>query len=195
MGRTVIAQRRKNRKARPQPKHRMDGTFKVSKVGKYNAQGSRIDGYFFHSKAEATRYCQLKRLAEQGTIVQLQLQPRFPISVDGQAICVYIADFQYKVMNEYGTVTAIIVEDVKGMVTPEYRLKSKLFTAKYRMPIHELPGQWVERYEGLTGPACLPIIKELGDVKLARKKAKAAAKRAAARNVVGEATEVASEGS
>lgn len=178
MGRPVIPQRRKNRKARPQPKHRMDGTFKVSKVGKYNAQGQKIDGHFFASKAEAARYCQLKRLLEAKRIEKLELQPKYPITIDGIPICTYIGDFRYVQLGEYGNAVAIVVEDVKGMITPEYRLKSKLFQAKYRMPLHELPAQWVDDYEGLTGPECMPIIKEKGDVKEARRKAKLAKRRA-----------------
>ena len=184
MSRPVIPQRQRKRGIkRKQPNHRMDGTFKVSKVGKYNAQGSHIDGHFFASKVEADRYCQLKRLVEAGRIERLELQPKYAITVDGMSICTYVADFRYLWRNPmYGTV--MIVEDVKGMVTPEYRLKSKLFQAKYRMPLHELPGQWVSQYEGLTGPECMPIVKELGDVQAARRKVRQAKKRAAARAMV-----------
>jgi len=71
----------------------------------------------------------------------------------------------------------IVVEDVKGMITPEYRLKSKLFRAIYASPLYELPGQWIEDYEGKVGPECMPIIKEKGDVKEARRKAKLAKRR------------------
>lgn len=177
MSRKVIPQRRKNRKARPQPKHRLDGTFKVSKVGKYNAQGQRIDGIFFASKAEAGRYCQLKRLVEAGTITHLETQPSYPMSVKGVPICTYRADFRYRWVVD-GRVHEIVVEEVKGLETPEFKLKAKLYRAIYGTELYVLPGQWLEDYEGRVAPECMPTIKEKGDVKEARRKAKAAKRRA-----------------
>lgn len=196
MGRTVLPQRRRKRGARPQPKHRIDGSFKVSKVGKYNAQGRRVDGHFFHSDAEATRYCQLRRMEETGKIRQLELQPRYELRVEGKLITTYIADFRYQILNEAGWVQAIIIEDVKGIVLDVYKIKRDFCQALYRIKVHELPAQWVLKYEGLHALELEPLLKELGDVKAARKKARAAKKRAAARAVVDKETEgVASEGS
>ena len=179
MGSRVLPQRRRKRGARPQPKHRMDGSFKVSKVGKYNAQGKRIDGHFFASDAEAQRYIQLRRLEEAGRIRQLELQPVYRCTIENRKICDYRADFRYRVVSETGMVLAVCIEDVKGIVLNEYLIKKKLTEALYRIEVDELPAQWIARYEGLTAIECRPIVKELGDVKAARKKARLAKARAA----------------
>lgn len=92
---------------------------------KFNAQKTEIDGIVFASKAEATRYSQLKVLLESGIIRNLELQPKFPIIVNGTKVATYIADFAYF------TDTTRTVEDVKGMITPVYRMKKKLVEALY----------------------------------------------------------------
>ena len=57
-------------------------------------------------------------------IKKLELQPSYQIEVNGQKICKYIADFKYldKDGNEH-------IEDVKGILTPVFRLKQKLLRA------------------------------------------------------------------
>jgi hypothetical protein len=92
---------------------------------KYRAQPVVIDGIRFASKAEARRYGQLKLLEKAGEISGLQLQPKFPIVVNGVKVCAYIADFAYF------TATGRVVEDVKGVQTPMFRLKRKLVEAIY----------------------------------------------------------------
>lgn len=92
---------------------------------KFNAQRTEVDGILFASKAEAVRYGQLKALQETGVILNLELQPKFPIIVNGKKVATYIADFTYF------TATERVVEDVKGMITPVYRMKKKLVEALY----------------------------------------------------------------
>jgi hypothetical protein len=86
-----------------------------------------LDGILFDSKAEATRYAELKMLLRAGQIQKLELQPRFPL-IPAQAeerSLSYVADFAYEVDGHR------IVEDVKGMRTDVYKLKRKLFRAMY----------------------------------------------------------------
>ena len=83
-----------------------------------------MDGIVFHSEREMKRYWELKLLVRAGTIVDLELQPRFPLIVNGAKICTYVADFRYKDLSG-----RTVIEDVKGMRTPEYVIKSKLFHA------------------------------------------------------------------
>lgn len=99
---------------------------------KYNAEPTWIEGQRFASKAEAHRYAELLVLEEQGVISQLELQPRFEILHEFRDFTgrrhpatFYVADFQYV---EDGRP---MVEDVKGMITPVYRLKRKFFLAQY----------------------------------------------------------------
>jgi len=67
-----------------------------------------------------------------GEIINLELQPKFPIEVNGIKICTYIADFRYKERD--GTE---VVEDCKGFKTDVYRLKKKLVKAIYGIEILE----------------------------------------------------------
>jgi len=58
----------------------------------------------------------------------LELQVRFALEVNGQKICTYIADFRYEKENANGD-WETIVEDAKGVETPEFKLKKKLMKA------------------------------------------------------------------
>jgi hypothetical protein len=122
----------------------------AARKGKYNAAGERIDGRWFASAAEARRYEQLKRMVDSGQIERLELQPMFPIVVNGAMICKYKADFRYQVLDPRGRVLDVVVEDVKGMLTDVYVMKKKLVEALHGVKIHELPSRLVGKWEGLT---------------------------------------------
>nr|UVM92108.1 MAG: protein of unknown function DUF1064 [Bacteriophage sp.] len=104
---------------------------------KYHAKKTVMDGITFDSKREADRYLVLKGMEEDGLIEDLRRQVRYelipPFDVDGRHYrpVFYVADFVYR---EDGKE---IVEDVKGMRTDVYRLKSKLFAKRYGMSIKE----------------------------------------------------------
>lgn len=100
---------------------------------KYGAVRVVIDGIPFDSTREGERYGELKRLRDAGIIADLELQPRFPLTVNGITIGHYVADFRY-VDRERGVV---VTEDVKGVRTPVYRLKKKLVEALYGIEITE----------------------------------------------------------
>jgi Protein of unknown function (DUF1064) len=89
---------------------------------KYRNKPKIDGGKFFASQAEHKRYGELRLLdgAVNG-ITALRCQPRFPLVVNGKTICTYIADFYYR---EKGRE---ICEDVKGMETPVFKIKRKLF--------------------------------------------------------------------
>jgi len=93
---------------------------------KYHAIRTNVDGVWFASKAEAARYEELLLLERGGIITGLILQPAFPIQIGTKKICKYIADFQYTLKDG-----STVVEDVKGVKTPIYRLKKKLVEAVY----------------------------------------------------------------
>ena len=104
----------------------------MARPTKYKAIRTEIDGHTFASKAEANRYRHLKILEQAGQISNLSLQPRYALDVNGVHIANYIADFRY--WNEGGRV----IEDVKGMKTPVYRLKKKLMLACHGIVIEEV---------------------------------------------------------
>jgi hypothetical protein len=105
----------------------------MKKMTKYNAVKTEVDGFVFASKAEARRYSELKLLEMAGDIYNLTLQPIFSITVNNKHVGKYIADFQYQVSKT----DKMIVEDVKGVKTPVYRLKKKLVEALYNITITE----------------------------------------------------------
>jgi hypothetical protein len=90
------------------------------------------DPYTFDSKREAARYQELLLLMKAGEVKEIGLQPGY-VLLDGYIKngkkvrpIVYRADFKV-----YYTDGRVEVEDVKGFKTKEFRLKEKLFNAKY----------------------------------------------------------------
>ena len=106
-------------------------------MSKYHSKKVIQDGMSFDSVKEYRRFCDLSLLEKAGTITDLERQVKFVlIPAQYERIfdaktrrwkekcvereCSYIADFVYYENGE------IVVEDVKGFKTPEYRIKRKL---------------------------------------------------------------------
>ncbi len=100
-----------------------------TKRGKFNAAGERVNGIWMASGAQAERYRQLLSMQDRGLILNLATEVRFDLVVNNQLICRYRADFCYDLPDERGEPIASRTEDVKGMVTPEFAIKLKLFNA------------------------------------------------------------------
>lgn len=96
---------------------------------KYKAVPTTVDGIRFASIGEANRYRGLKLLEQNGAITDLKLQQPFDLEIFGYKVCTYRADFTYFENGRF------VVEDFKGFVTPEFKLKAKLFEALYGYPI------------------------------------------------------------
>lgn len=122
---------------------------RAAKRSKYGAIKQTVDGITFHSKREASRYCELKLLEKAGQIARLTLQQRFELcapktnlrgdvnSADWMmTIGRYVADFCYDELTP--GVTRFVVEDAKGFKTPLYRWKKKHFEAQYGIEIREV---------------------------------------------------------
>lgn len=99
---------------------------------KYGNIKTIVDGIKFDSKREAAHYGELKLRQRAGEIFELELQPKYPLIVNGVKVATYIADFRYK---ENG---ATVVVDVKGMKTPVYNLKKRLMKATLGIDIVEV---------------------------------------------------------
>ena len=95
---------------------------------KYGNKKVTVNGIKFDSKWESERYMYLKAMERAGTVRNLELQVRFNLIVNDQKICAYIADFQYERQNK-DNFWCSIVEDAKGVETPEFKLKKKLMKA------------------------------------------------------------------
>ena len=111
---------------------------------KFRAKPTVVHGFRFASKAEARRYQELLLLGQAGEIRNLELQPRFPITSGGAKVASYVADFRYQERHVWFLEGAAVsswrdvVEDVKGMKTPVYRLKKKLVEVQYGIQIREI---------------------------------------------------------
>ena len=123
---------------------------------KYNATKVTIDGHTFDSKKESNRYLDLKLLERGKVISDLRTQVKFELIpaqyapdevkvlksgkekiVKGKCLereCSYIADFVYTDLRTGETV----VEDSKGMRTPEYVIKRKLMLWVHGIKILEV---------------------------------------------------------
>ena len=114
------------------------------KRNKFGAKPTIVDGIRFASKAEATRYMDLKLLEKAGHISGLKLQPSFLLTAADEFgntfdIGHYVADFEY--LDETG---ARVVEDVKGgraTQTPLFKWKREHFEAQYGIPVSLVDGK------------------------------------------------------
>ena len=102
---------------------------------KYHAKKTEVDGIVFDSKIEAERYTQLRLLERAGEISDLWLQVELQVNhgrIDPETGAKiksnnYVADFMYVDKAQH----KIIIEDTKGMETPEFRLKWNLAQSHY----------------------------------------------------------------
>lgn len=91
-------------------------------------------GIKFDSKREFERYLVLEDMQKKGKLSDLRLQVPYVLidkSCFGRAIK-YVADFVYIKDNQ------TIVEDVKGVKTPVYRLKKRMLAERYGIEINEV---------------------------------------------------------
>lgn len=101
-------------------------------MNKYRNKKVKINNYVFDSIAESKRYKELALLERAKIIKRLQLQPRFLLQEgfrkNGETFrpIFYVADFMYEEKGQ------VIVEDVKGMETKDFKIKRKLFEYKYQ---------------------------------------------------------------
>ena len=119
--------------------------YRPQKKSKYGNRKCRRDGITFDSVAEGDRYRQLQLLEKAGEIRDLCRQTKYVLIpaqyryVDGKKKLIereayYKADVEYY---EVGSGRQI-VEDVKGVRTPEYILKRKLMLSEHDIQITEI---------------------------------------------------------
>lgn len=116
-------------------------------MSKYRNEKKAVGGVVFDSKKEANRYSELLLLEKAGAITDLKRQVKYilipkqyskrEVTNDGrpkliERECSYIADFTYVSNGK------LVVEDVKGMRTKEYRIKRKLMLFVHGIRISEV---------------------------------------------------------
>lgn len=121
---------------------------KLKRPPKYGNKKVLADGITFDSEKEWLRYLELTLALKSGLIADLKIHPSFDIVVNGEKVCTYVSDFSYKIykntVRDGETLTwdgdrffLLVVEDVKGVRTPIYRLKKKLFEVLYGINLRE----------------------------------------------------------
>lgn len=111
------------------------GAEKGPKKNKYGAKKVVLDNITFDSIKEGNRYLVLRARKLAGEIKSLTMQQEFELTVNGEKVASYFADFCYY-ENEW-----LVVEDVKSAYTrrlPVYRLKKKLMKSIYNIEIQEV---------------------------------------------------------
>ena len=108
---------------------------KTRRPNKYFAKKTIAMGLKFDSRWEAERWGQLKAMERAGVVTELERQIKYELVINDIKICNYIADFRYYLQEEDGT-SKFIVEDAKGIQTPEFKLKKKMMKAIHNIDIH-----------------------------------------------------------
>ena len=114
---------------------------RIGRVSKYKARKTAYGGSVYDSAKEAKRAAELELLQRAGKIRNLRRQVKFTLqegfSYEGRKIRAieYIADFVYEA-------DGLIIEDVKGYRTPEYKIKAKML--KRLIASGEINGEFKE---------------------------------------------------
>ena len=83
-------------------------------------------GHWHHSRGEAEHCNKLSLLKKTGYITEFETQKKFSFDINGKHICNHYVDFWIT-----GNSGEQWVEEFKGMATPEWKLKKKLFEALF----------------------------------------------------------------
>jgi len=103
---------------------------RLSKPHKYRAKPCVIDGTHFPSQAEGRRYQELRLMEKAGEISELEVHPRYPITINNQKVCIVELDFAY--LDQAAQRHYV---DCKGMDTALSKLKRKLIFAVHAITV------------------------------------------------------------
>ena len=101
-------------------------------MNKYKNKKTQVDMYVFDSIAESKRYKELVLLERAGQIKNLKLQPKFELQPSYKKNNRTIRAITYKADFSYLEDDKLVVEDVKGFVTKEFKIKEKMFNYIYK---------------------------------------------------------------
>lgn len=121
---------------------------------KYNAKKSEYKGIKFDSKAEMEYYKHLELLKEMGEVSWFDMQPEFTLlggftdNFGRKHLPIkYRADF----LVHYTDAPPVVI-DIKGMETPDFKLKRKMYCARFPLELKliaysKIDGGWIETDE------------------------------------------------
>ncbi|MDX0548552.1 DUF1064 domain-containing protein [Sinorhizobium medicae] len=103
----------------------------TERPSKYRNKKTTVDGVKFDSKREAEFYSSLKQLERAGQVYEVELQKPYALTVNGQLVCTYKADFAfYDAIQKRNRVV-----DIKGVATSDFNIKRKLMRAIYGIDV------------------------------------------------------------
>jgi hypothetical protein len=110
------------------------------KKKKYRNVPTVVDGVRYDSAKEARHAQLLQAMLRDGLIRNLRRQVTYLLEVNGVLICRYKPDFVFEELSPptEGMGWWTVVQDVKGYLTPEYKLKKKLMLACHGIDIQEI---------------------------------------------------------
>lgn len=105
---------------------------KPSNKRKYGNKKVQFDGYVFDSIAERDYY--LLHRKDKKMILQVKFVLTETMKFEGKTIrkMTYTPDFVF--YNDDGTIKKVV--DVKGFATDTFKVKAKVFMAKYNVPLY-----------------------------------------------------------
>lgn len=109
------------------------GGKRAGSTKKFNAAGEHVilhgSPVWIPSHAQAVRLKQLIDMEERGLIDGLRAEVPVDLVVNRVRVCRYRCDHVYYSVDVTGRRDQLIYEDVKGLLTPDFKLKHKLFDA------------------------------------------------------------------
>ncbi|MDX0530767.1 DUF1064 domain-containing protein [Sinorhizobium medicae] len=103
----------------------------IERPSKYRNKKTTVDGVKFDSKREAEFYSSLKQLERAGQVYEVELQKPYALTVNGQLVCTYKADFAfYDAIQKRNRVV-----DIKGVATKDFVIKKKLMRAVFGIDV------------------------------------------------------------
>lgn len=105
---------------------------KFIKRSRFNNTKTTKDGIKFDSKSECHYYELLKQMLKKGAIKSFERQIRYPLpNMEGKMKMCYIADFVV-----IGNSGAEYIIDVKGLLTPEMKVKMSFCQHYHNITVH-----------------------------------------------------------
>lgn len=107
------------------------------KSHKYGAIRTKCNlGHSHPSKAEAVHCWCLQAQMNGNTIRGLQYEKAFPLVMNGKLIGTHKPDFYY--LKDINGVEVAHVDEVKGVLTADFKLKAKMFQSLYPLVIYRI---------------------------------------------------------
>lgn len=111
---------------------------------------------FKHDSIVEARRCNNLAIAERAGLLTYKSQVRYNFIVDGNLVCYHNVDFEIVDLRT----NELVVEDVKGMVLSDWKIKYKLFLTLYPKI------RYIVNFGGNFGKGKIPKLKRMAQTEL-----------------------------